>query len=73
MDVSTSTSDVAQKTNMLRQVLGCLKKLVYDWLLQKAFLRYAKKGVAHLWIRDNIELIITWGCSPPNIVHQEAC
>ena len=35
MDVSTSTSDVVQETNILRQVLGCLKKLVYDWLLQK--------------------------------------
>ena len=31
MDVSTSTSDVTQETNILRQVLGCLKKFMIGY------------------------------------------
>ena len=65
MDVSTSTSDVAQKTKIPRQVLGCLKKLVYDWLLQRVTASLI--GVAHLWIWENIELTnhTPWGARPP--------
>ena len=69
MDVSTSISDVAPKTNIPRQVLGCLKKLVSLWLVTAKSTRVTLVGIAHLWIRDNIKFTnhTPWGARPPKL------